>query len=137
MIISCSSSDIDRVDDPAVEPDLALRPGQHADLPHLDHGPGELEPERRLAAHEGVHRGLERGVRQQRRVRLEEAEVVCQPDVVPVVELGRRQDVHEGGRRRERLVAVRRTDALQQERVRLAQRRINLQSRIIRDNHTG
>ena len=93
------------VDDPAVAPDLALRPGQHLDLPHLEHGPGELGLPHRLAAHEGVDERLRRRVGHQRRVRREEAQVVLQADVVLAVELGRRDEVQERRCRREGLVA--------------------------------
>ena len=115
-----------RVDDPAVAPDLSLCPGEYFNLPHLEHGPGEPGAECRLAAHKGVDERLHGGVGQQCRIRLEEAQVVGEPKVVLVVELCRREEVHERCCRRERLVAVRRADTLEQERISLAQRRINL-----------
>ena len=114
------------VDDPAVAPDLSLCPGQHLGLPHLEHGPGELGPPRRLAAREGVDERLRRRVGHQRRVRREEAQVVLQADVVLAVELGRRDEVHERRGRREGLVAAGRADAPEQKCVGIAQRRINL-----------
>ena len=126
MTSSSGGGGVERVDDPAVAPDLSLRPGQHLDAPHLEHGPGELGPPRRLAAREGVDERLRRRVGHQRRVRREEAQVVLQADVVPVVEPRRRDEVHERGRRREELAAVGRADALEQKCVGLAQRRINL-----------
>ena len=78
MTASSGGSGVARVDDPAVAPDLSLRPGQHFDLPHLEHGPGEPGLPCRLAAHEGVDESLHRRVGQQRRVRYEEAQVVAE-----------------------------------------------------------
>ncbi|WVZ96643.1 LOW QUALITY PROTEIN: hypothetical protein U9M48_042255 [Paspalum notatum var. saurae] len=60
-----------------------------------------------------------------RGVRLEEAEVVGEADVVLVVEGGRRDEVHGRGGVGEELAAVDGADALEQERVRRAQRRID------------
>ena len=127
MTASSGGSGVARVDDPAVAPDLSLRPGQHFDLPHLEHGLGELGLPCRLAAHEGVDESLHRRVGQQRRVRREEAQVVAQADLILVVEPRRRDEVHERRRRREELAAVGRADALEQKCVGLAQCRINLQ----------
>jgi hypothetical protein len=36
MVNAGRISGADRVDDPAIEPDLSLRPRQHVDLTHLD-----------------------------------------------------------------------------------------------------
>jgi len=115
-----------RVDDPAVSPDLALCPGEHLDLPHLDHGLGELALPFRLAAHEGVDQCLHGSVGQQRSIRLKEAEVVGQANVVLVVKLFRRDEIHERRRVREELAAVGWADALEEKCVGFAQRRVNL-----------
>lgn len=119
-------SNSSRVDHTAVAPDLALRPGEHLNIPHLKHGLDELGLPCRLAAHEGLDQRLHRRVGQKCSVRLEEPQVVDEADVVLVVELCGRDEVHERRRRREELAAVGRADALEQERVRLAQCRINL-----------
>ena len=103
------------VDDPAVEPDLPLRPREHLDVAHLDHGLGELALPFALALDELVDRFLERSVAEQRLVRREEPQVVGEPEVVLVVEHRRRDEVHVRGRVGDELGAVGGADAPEQE----------------------
>jgi hypothetical protein len=103
------------VDDPAVEPDLPLRPREHLDAAHLDHGLDELVLPPALALDELVHGLLERGVGEQRLVRREEPQVVGEPEVVLVVEHRRRHEVHVRGGVGDELAAVGGADAPEQE----------------------
>uniref|UniRef100_J3L853 Uncharacterized protein n=1 Tax=Oryza brachyantha TaxID=4533 RepID=J3L853_ORYBR len=77
----------------AVPADLTLRAGEHADLPHLHHGDGELVEERLLVGGELGDDGLGAGVGEEVLVRREQPLPVHQVDVVLVVEHVRRADV--------------------------------------------
>ena len=114
-----------RVDDVAVEPDLAGSPGQHLDVAHLHHGVGETLLPLRFVRREPCHQRVHRRVHPQLVVGEEEPQVERQQLVVVVVQ--RRRRAHVDRRRdRRRRVRVRRAQRPQKRRVPRAQPRVHL-----------
>jgi hypothetical protein len=113
------------VDECAVLPDLALRPGLDLDLAHLHHGPREdLEEELGWPVEGAEDVGLGGGVRDERGVGLEQAAALEQVAVVAHVEGPEAARVHLHDRR-----VVRRRLALplaQVRRVHWVQRRVRV-----------
>jgi hypothetical protein len=86
----------------AGEPDLALRPGERADVPHPDHGRAKVPVEPCRGGRVGAHQAVRGAAVEQLLVRVQEPAPRQQVGVVGVVEHGGRRGVQ----RRQVAVAV-------------------------------